>query len=101
MTVRVPRAQILESLSGGLSVPRGAKAGAATILVGLLADLAEHTLVPHVHDAIVAGFPVGEHAAHLVVFVGMVLVLAGIVADGVRTARRLDRQEGSPRNAVR
>ena len=102
MNVRVPPVRLLDSLSGGgLRVPTLTRAGAATILVGLLADLVEHTLVPHAHDAVVADFPVGEHAAHLVVLVGMVLVLVGIVADGVRTARRLDRQEGSLRDAVR
>ena len=82
-------------------VPAVSKLGAVTIAIGLLFDLVEHTLVPHLHDAVVAGIPVGEHAAHLVVLLGMVLVLAGIVDDGVRTARRLDRQEGSPRHAVR
>ena len=82
-------------------VPTLSKAGALTIVVGLAFDLVEHTFVPHLHDAVVAGFPVGEHAAHLVVLIGMVMVLAGIAADGVRLTRRLDRQEGSPRNAVR
>jgi len=75
--------------------------GAAAIAIGLVLDLVVHALVPDLHDAVVAGFSVGEHAAHLVVLIGMVLVLAGIVADGSRTARRLDRHEGSPRNAVR
>ena len=82
-------------------VPTISKLGAVTIVIGLLFDLVEHTLVPHLHDAVVAGFPVGEHAAHLVVLIGMVLVLGGIVADGVRISRRFDRQEGSPHNAVR
>jgi hypothetical protein len=31
----------------------------------------------------------------------MVLVLAGIVADGIRAQRRHARQEGTPRHAVR
>ena len=101
MSIRVQPARLLESLSGGLRVPTLTKAGAATVLVGLLADLVEHTLIPHAHDAVVAGFAIGEHAAHLVVLVGMVLALAGIVADGVRTARRQDRLEGSPLDAVR
>jgi hypothetical protein len=89
------------ALTGGQRVPRLTKAGAATMLIGLLADVVEHTLVPHLHDAVVAGFPVGEQAAHLVVFIGMVLVLVGIVADGARARGRLLRQEGSPRDAVR
>jgi hypothetical protein len=33
--------------------------------------------------------------------VGMVLVLAGIVADGIRTQRRLARQEGMTSHAIR
>jgi hypothetical protein len=97
----VRRPSLLDSLSGGLRVPRLTKAGAATILIGLLVDLVEHTVVPHVHDAMVAGFPLGEHAAHLVVLVGMVLVLVGIVADRGGSAGRPDRPEGSPLDAVR
>ena len=83
------------------AVPPLATLGGIAMAAGLVLDLVEHTLVPHLHDAVVAGFPVGEHVAHLVVFVGMVLVLVGIVVDGTRTARRLARQEGSTRNAVR
>ena len=82
-------------------IPSLTRLGAAAIAVGLVLDLLVHSLLPDLHDAVVAGFSVGEHAAHLLVLIGMVLALAGIVADGSRTARRLDRQEGSPRNAVR
>jgi len=74
---------------------------AATILIGLLADVVEHSLVPHLQDALVVGFPAGEHAAHFVVFIGMVLVLVGIVADGTRQAGRLSRQKGISRDAIR
>ena len=94
-------ASLLAAVTGGLRVPPLAKAGTATTAIGLLADVVEHTLVPHAHDAMVAGFPVGEHTAHLVVFIGMVLALAGIVADGARPQGRHDRQKGSPRDAVR
>ena len=83
------------------SVPSLTKLGAVLIVVGLVLDAIEHTLIPHVHDAVVAGFPVGEHAAHFVVLIGMVTVLVGIVADGIRATGRIDRQEGSPRDAVR
>lgn len=82
-------------------VPRPTKVGIAAIVVGLVVDLIEHTVVSHAHDAILAGFPVGEHAAHLLVLVGMVLVLAGIVADGVGSTGRTSRPEGSSRDAVR
>ena len=91
----------MQTLSGGLRVPLATKLGAATILFGLLYDLSEHSFVSHVNELIVAGFPLGEHAAHLVVICGMVLALAGVIADGVRTARRLDRQNRSPGNALR
>lgn len=93
--------RVLDSLSAGLSVPPLARTGAGVIAGGLIADLVEHTLVPHVHDAVVAGFPVSEHLAHFVVLVGMVLVLVAIVADGASGRRRQSRPEGSPRDAVR
>lgn len=101
MAAPAQRSPRLAVLTGGLRVPRLTKAGASTMLIGLLADVVEHTVVPHLHDALIAGFPLGEHAAHLVVFVGMALVLAGVVADGARPRGRQDRQEGSPRDAVR
>ncbi len=101
MDAPVPPSRLLASLSGGLRVPRLTKAGASTIAIGLLADLVEHALVPHAHDAIVAGFPVGEHLAHLVVLIGMVVALAGIVVDGARSQGRHGRPEGSPLDAVR
>jgi len=94
-------AQLLEPITGGLSVPLLAKAGAAVIAAGLLFDLGAHTVLHSVHDELFGAFPLGEHLAHLVVVVGMVLVLAGIVADGIRTQRRLVRQEGVARHAVR
>ena len=94
-------AQVLESATGGLPVPRLAKAGAAVIAAGLLLDLVAHTVLHSVHDELIGAFPLGEHLAHLVVVLGMVLVLAGIVADGIRSNRRLVRQEGTVRHAVR
>lgn len=101
MDAPVPPSHLLDSLSGGLRVPRATKVGGWTIASGLVADVVEHTLVPHAHDAIVDGFPVGEHLAHLVVLIGMVVALVGIVVDGARSQGRLDRPEGSPRDAVR
>ena len=94
-------AQLLESATGGLPVPRLAKAGAAVIAIGLLVDLAAHSVLHPVHDELIGTFPLGEHFAHLVIVIGMVIVLAGIVADGIRSQRRLVRQEGSVRHAVR
>jgi hypothetical protein len=94
-------AQLLESTTGGLPVPRLAKAGAAVIASGLLLDLVAHTVLQSVHDELVGAFPLGEHVAHAVVVLGMALVLAGIVADGIRSQRRQVRQEGTVRHAVR
>ena len=96
-----PNPRVLQSVTGGLAVPRLAKAGAAVIAAGLLLDVLAHTVLHSVHDELVGAFPLGEHVAHLVVVTGMVLVLAGIVADGMRSQRRLARQEGSVRHAVR
>jgi hypothetical protein len=35
------------------------------------------------------------------VLIGMVVVLVGVIVDGIHTARRLNRQERSPRDALR
>lgn len=96
-----PRSNLLGAASGGRPVPGLAKAGALVIAFGLLADINEHAFVSHVNDQVIGAFPLAEHAAHFVVLLGMVLVLAGVVADGVRTQRRLARQEGITRHAVR
>ena len=98
---RAPSQHLLDRITGGLSVPGLAKAGAAVIAFGLLWDLDEHAFVAHLHDQRIGAFPLAEHAAHLVVLVGMVLVLVGVIADGVRSHRRRSRQEGSTRDAVR
>lgn len=83
-------------------LPGPTKVGLAVIGLGLLLDITEHGFVFHANDVVVAGFPLAEHAAHLVVIVGMVLVLAGVVADGVRIHRsRADRPERSQRHAHR
>lgn len=101
MTKPLSVAQLLERGSGGHRVPGLSKAGALVIAAGLLLDLAVHIVLHPVHDGLVAASPAGEHLAHLVVVIGMVLILAGIVADGVRSQRRHARQEGSVRHATR
>jgi hypothetical protein len=84
------------------SLPRLTKLGLAIVGSGLLFDLSEHGFVSHANDATVAGFPLAEHAAHLVVLVGMLAVLIGIVIDGVRISRgRFDRPERSRAHALR
>lgn len=94
-------ARLLNALSGGLTVPGLAKLGAAVIAFGLVFDLSEHSFVSHANDQVIGGFPVAEHLAHFVVLVGMVLVLVGIVADGLRAQRRHSRQKGSSPDALR
>lgn len=101
MELRQRTSHLLESATGGLSVPLLAKVGAGVISVGLFADLIVHTLVHHIHDEVHGGFPIDEHLAHLVVVLGMVLVLAGVIADGISQDRRLVRQEGTTRDAIR
>ena len=81
--------------------PGLARFGMAVMAFGLLLDLVEHDLVSHVNERSVAGFPLTEHAAHLVVLIGMVLVLAGIVRAGIRIGRPTIQQNRSPRHAVR
>ena len=61
-------------------------------------DLSEHSFASAASGASVSP---GEHAAHLVVLIGMVLGLAGVIADGVRHSGRPDRLKGSARHAVR
>jgi hypothetical protein len=79
-------------------IPGLTKAGAATIAFGLVFDLSEHSFAA---ARATAGFSIGEHAAHLVVLVGMIMGLVGIIADGVRHPGRDDRPEGSDSSAVR
>ena len=93
--------RLMEAATGGLPVPWATKVGAVVIATGLAFDTAAHTVLHNVHDELIGAFPLGEHFAHLVVIVGMVIVLAGIVADGIGSQRRVVRQEGRARNAVR
>jgi hypothetical protein len=79
-------------------IPGLTKLGAATIAFGLVFDLSEHSFAA---ATVSTGFSLGEHAAHLVVLVGMILGLVGIIADGVRHPGRADRPEGRDPDAVR
>ena len=81
-------------------IPGLSKLGAAVIAFGLLFDLVEHDL-SHAGEPRIGAFPIAEHLAHLVVLVGMVLVLVGVVADGIRLERRRRRLEGVSRHALR
>ncbi len=67
-------------------LPFLAKAGFATMALGGVADLLAHLEATdhvghlHVHTS-------AELSAHLIVFVGMVLIYLGIVVDGARRQR--------------
>jgi hypothetical protein len=83
-------------------LPGLTKAGLAVIGFGLLLDVVEHGFGPVANGPAMSGFSIGEHLAHLIVLVGMVVVLVGIVADGVRLSRsRPARPERSTSHAVR
>jgi len=90
MTDDTARSRRSHVLTGGLAVPRIAKLGFATIAFGIVFDLSEHSFAFPARQA-ATGFSIGEHAAHLVVLIGMVVVLVGVIADGIHTARRLNR----------
>jgi ATP/ADP translocase len=81
--------------------PGLARLGMVVMAFGLLLDLVEHGFVSHVQEQTVAGFPLSEHAAHLVVLVGMVQILVGIVHVGISIGRQPTTQNRSIRHAVR
>jgi hypothetical protein len=66
-------------------LPVGAKLGLVVMALGIGADLIAHLSpgLEHGHG----GMTGPELSAHLVVFVGMALVLIGVVIDGVRSGR--------------
>jgi uncharacterized membrane protein len=74
-------------------LPLGSRIGFAVVVLGIAADLVAHVdpALDHQHGGVTGP----ELSAHLVVFVGMALVLIGVVIDGVRSGRR------SGRNAPR
>jgi hypothetical protein len=67
-------------------LPFGSKIGFAVMVVGIAADLVAHLNPALDHDH--GGVTGPELSAHLIVFVGMALVLIGVVIDGVRSGRR-------------
>lgn len=64
------------------ALPPLARAGLVVLGIGTLLDVALHALGAAVTS---------EHLAHGVVLGGMVLVLGGVVADGIGQARRQHR----------
>lgn len=67
-------------------LPIGSQIGLAVMVLGLAADLIAHLDPALDHDH--GGTTGPQLSAHLVVFVGMALVLIGVVVDGVRPGRR-------------
>jgi hypothetical protein len=67
-------------------LPLGSKVGFAVMVLGMAADLVAHLdpALDHHHGGVTRP----ELSAHLVVFVGMALVLVGVLVDGVRSGRR-------------
>ncbi len=77
--------------------PRLGWLGGAVMVAGLALDAYVHATTRVVPGA----FTAAAHGAHLVVLVGMVLLLTGVVVDGVRRSKgRPSRPEGGSR-AVR
>jgi len=97
MSVARPAARI----AGQTPIPSGVRLGGATIAFGLLFDLAEHSFAAIAPVAGAAGDKtLGQHAAHLIVLIGMVIILAAIVRDGFHSSGRM-RPEGSTTHAIR
>jgi hypothetical protein len=93
------RSRIVPAESRQPPIPRGVKAGIGTIVFGLVLDLSEHSFAMPASTG--TGFSPGQHAAHLVILVGMVVVLAGVITDGIHAASRQGRQKRDLRDAIR
>jgi hypothetical protein len=70
-----------------LSLPTLARLGLVILVIGGLADIAAHLeavgRADHLHE-----HSTSELSAHVIGFVGMVLILLGVVLDGVRRSYR-------------
>ena len=68
-------------------LPIGSQIGFVVMVLGFTADLVAHLdpALDHDHGAMTGP----QLSAHLVVFVGMALVLIGVVLDGTRSGRPL------------
>jgi hypothetical protein len=83
------------------SIPGASKFGLVVMAIGFLFDLVEHTLVFHGTEPTIGAFPLSEHAAHLVVIAGMVLVLIGVVVQGSQLSSRVRRRQRRDLDAIR
>jgi len=81
------RVAVIERVSEtAQQLPLGSKIGFAVMVLGIAADVVAHLNPASDHHH--GGVTGPELSAHLVVFVGMALVLIGVVVDGVRSGRR-------------
>ena len=83
----MPSVAVIERVSETAhQLPPGSKIGFAVMVLGIAADLVAHLdpALGHDHGSVTGP----ELSAHLVVFVGMALVLIGVVIDGMRSGRR-------------
>ena len=82
-------------------LPIGSQIGLVVMVLGFAADLLAHLdpALDHDHGAMTGP----QLSAHLVVFVGMALVLIGVVVDGIRSGRRRGdaATQGSNLDAIR
>ena len=67
------------------ALPPVIRFGLAVIVFGVLADLVTHLSFADAAEP--GGHTPAQLTAHAIVFAGMVLVLAGVVADGIRQSR--------------
>lgn len=75
----------MAAIAGLRLIPSVSMLGLIVIGIGLGADLIAHAGPALEHDHGATG---GQLSAHLVTFVGMVGVLAGVVVDGLRSSLR-------------
>ena len=82
-------------------IPAASKFGFVVIVLGLVADLVVHLTSSAGHDH--GGASGTMLSAHLVVFVGMMIVLLGVIFDGVRSTVRAEatQVQGRPSDAIR
>ena len=81
------RVAVIERMSETAhQLPLGSRIGIAVMVLGIAADLVAHLdpALDHHHGGVTGP----ELSAHLIVFVGMALVLIGVLIDGVRSGRR-------------
>jgi hypothetical protein len=83
---RTPRARRVATAVAELRlIPTISMVGLLIIGLGLGADVVAHTGPALDHDHGMTG---AQLSAHLVTFIGMVVVLAGVVVDGLRSTFR-------------